>query len=106
MYGEKLNLLSLTESEKRYDFNGDYTNGIDETFGIDLYKHSPYGCSKITADLYCQEYAAQYDMQIGVFRLSCIYGPRQLGLEDQGWLAWFIISMLMGNGITIYGECK
>ena len=41
-----------------------------------------------------------------VFRQSAIYGPRQFGIEDQGWLAWFIIAAVTGKSITIYGDGK
>jgi CDP-paratose 2-epimerase len=41
-----------------------------------------------------------------VFRQSCIYGPHQFGVEDQGWVAWFIIAAVTGKPITIYGDGK
>ncbi len=106
VYGERANNLALVEKDTRYEFNGQYSSGIDEGFGIDLCRHSPYGCSKIASDIYCQEYARQYNMNIGIFRMSCIYGMHQLGIEDQGWIAWFIIAMLMGRKITIFGNGK
>ena len=40
------------------------------------------------------------------FRQSCIYGPRQFGIEDQGWVAWFTIAAGLGRPITIYGDGK
>jgi CDP-paratose 2-epimerase len=39
-------------------------------------------------------------------RQSCIYGTRQFGVEDQGWVAWFIIASLLEKPITIYGDGK
>jgi CDP-paratose 2-epimerase len=39
-----------------------------------------------------------------VFRQSCIYGPHQFGVEDQGWVAWFAISGMLSRPITIYGD--
>ena len=41
-----------------------------------------------------------------VFRQSCIYGPHQFGMEDQGWIAWFLIALLQKKPITIYGNGK
>jgi CDP-paratose 2-epimerase len=41
-----------------------------------------------------------------VLRQSCIYGPRQFGVEDQGWVAWFILAAMMGKTISIYGDGK
>lgn len=66
--------------------------------------HSPYGCSKGAADQYVRDYARIYGLQTVVFRQSCIYGPHQVGIEDQGWVAWFAIATLLGRPITIYGD--
>jgi CDP-paratose 2-epimerase len=77
-------------------------NGIDESRSIDL--HSPYGCSKGAADQYIIDYARTYGLAAVVFRMSCIYGPHQMGNEDQGWVAHFLISALEGRPIVIYGD--
>ena len=53
-----------------------------------------------------RDYARIYGLRTIVFRQSCIYGPRQMGVEDQGWLAWFIIAVVTGRPITIYGNGK
>lgn len=66
--------------------------------------HSPYGCSKGAGDQYVHDYARIYGLQTVVFRQSCIYGPHQFGIEDQGWVAWFVIAALMGKPLTIYGD--
>jgi CDP-paratose 2-epimerase len=66
--------------------------------------HSPYGCSKGTGDQYVRDYHRIYDLPSVVFRQSCIYGPRQFGVEDQGWVAWMIIAAVTGQPITIYGD--
>lgn len=68
--------------------------------------HSPYGCSKGTADQYVLDYAKTFGVRAVVFRMSCIYGPRQFGTEDQGWVAHFLIRALRGEPITIYGDGK
>jgi CDP-paratose 2-epimerase len=78
------------------------TNGISEEQSLDFC--SPYGCSKGAADQYVLDYAHTFGMPCVVFRMSCIYGPRQFGNEDQGWLAHFIIQTLAGRPITIYGD--
>lgn len=107
VYGENVNGIPVHEMEKRYCFADEkYVNGIPETFSIDLCGHSPYGCSKLAADLYVQDYAHTYGLKTGVFRMSCIYGERQLGVEDQGWVAWFVIATLTHKPITIYGDGK
>jgi CDP-paratose 2-epimerase len=106
LYGSNVNVLPIVEKERRYDFADERTPGIDETLSIDRCEHTPYGCSKLAADIYVQDYAHTYGLRTAVFRMSCIYGPRQFGVEDQGWVAWFIIAHLTGKKVTIYGDGK
>lgn len=107
VYGENVNAFPVTEDGKRYRFLGDRLEyGVPETFPVDLTGHSPYGSSKFSADIYTQDYAHTYGLKTGIFRMSCIYGDRQMGVEDQGWVAWFIIASLTGKKITIYGDGK
>ncbi|GJG87477.1 hypothetical protein tb265_26580 [Gemmatimonadetes bacterium T265] len=77
-------------------------SGIGEARPLDF--HSPYGCSKGTADQYVCDYARSFGVPAVVFRMSCIYGPRQFGTEDQGWVAHFLIRALRGEPITLYGD--
>jgi CDP-paratose 2-epimerase len=79
-------------------------HGISEARPLDF--HSPYGCSKGTADQYVIDYARSYGLKTVVFRMSCIYGPHQFGTEDQGWVAHFLIRALNREPITIYGDGK
>lgn len=76
--------------------------GIDESRALDF--HTPYGCSKGAADQYVLDYARSFGVPTAVFRMSCIYGQRQMGTEDQGWVAHFLIRVLEGRPITIYGD--
>jgi CDP-paratose 2-epimerase len=82
----------------------DCPDGISEARPLDF--HSPYGCSKGAADQYVRDYARIYGLRTVVFRQSCIYGPRQMGIEDQGWVAWFAIAAVTGRPISIYGNGK
>ncbi len=91
--------VMLTNSGYQYK---QYQAGIAEHHGVDF--HSPYGCSKGAADQYVHDYARIYGLPTVVFRQSCIYGPHQFGVEDQGWVAWFVISSLLDRPITIYGD--
>jgi len=93
--------LQVERRGKRYCFR-EGAQGVDETRPLDF--HSPYGCSKGAADQYVRDYARIYNIPTVVFRMSCIYGPRQFGNEDQGWVAHFVISALKGAGLTIYGD--
>jgi len=76
--------------------------GIGEGRPLDF--HTPYGCSKGAADQYVLDYARSFDIPTCVLRMSCIYGPRQMGTEDQGWVAHFLIRALNGEPISIYGD--
>ncbi len=89
--------------KNRYQYI-DYTKGIDENFNLDF--HSPYGCSKGAADQYVRDYHRIYGLNTTVFRQSCIYGQNQFGVEDQGWVAYFIIAAVLDLPITIYGDGK
>ncbi|MEW6614757.1 MAG: NAD-dependent epimerase/dehydratase family protein [Thermodesulfobacteriota bacterium] len=100
VYGQLENITTEKQAT-RYVYK-DRLYGVDETQMLDF--HSPYGCSKGAADQYVRDYARIYGLRTVVFRQSCIYGPRQFGIEDQGWVAWFIISSVLGNRITIYGD--
>ena len=91
------------ERKRRYVFVGT-PHGVPESCPLDF--HSPYGCSKGAADQYVRDYARIYGLRTVVFRKSCIYGPRQFGVEDQGWVAWFTIAAVRGYPITIYGNGK
>ncbi len=104
VYGENIDKIPLKELEKRYIYDG--VNGISEEMSIDHCGHTPYGASKYVGDIYTQEYAYIYGMKTAVFRMSCIYGTRQFGFEDQGWVAWFIIATLTNKPMTIYGNGK
>lgn len=77
-------------------------HGISEQRPLDF--HTPYGCSKGAADQYVLDYARSYSVPTAVLRMSCIYGHRQMGTEDQGWVAHFLIRALEDQQITLYGD--
>jgi CDP-paratose 2-epimerase len=104
VYGENVDKLALDEIGTRYCFKD--VKGVNEQMLTDLTAHTPYGVSKLAGDIYTQEYAQIYGMRTAVFRMSCIYGTRQFGFEDQGWLAWFVIASIFDKPITIYGNGK
>src|SRR5215831_695952 len=95
--------VAVTEGAKRYAYR-DFYEGISESQPLDF--HSPYGCSKGAADQYVRDYGRIYGLPTVVFRMSCIYGPRQFGNEDQGWVAHFIITAQTGQLLSIYGDGK
>ena len=77
-------------------------HGVSEEQPLDF--HTPYGCSKGAADQYVVDYARSYGLRAAVLRMSCIYGERQMGTEDQGWVAHFLIRALEGRPITLFGD--
>lgn len=93
----------IKEYATRYAY-ADLVEGIDERYPLDF--HSPYGCSNGAADQYTRDCFRIYGIPTLVFRQSCIYGPRQMGVEDQGWVAHFAICANRGKPITIYGDGK
>jgi CDP-paratose 2-epimerase len=95
--------LAVEERGGRYALR-DLPGGVAETEPLDF--HSPYGCSKGAADQYVRDYARIYGLRTVSFRQSCIYGFRQFGVEDQGWVAWFTIAAVLGKPLTIYGDGK
>lgn len=95
--------VRVVEQPSRYVYAA-YDAGIPETYPLDF--HSPYGCSKGAGDQYMIDYARIYGLKTITFRQSCIYGPRQFGVEDQGWVAHFVIAAVLNRPITIYGDGK
>lgn len=93
----------IKETEERYQY-ANLPAGVSEQQSLDF--HSPYGCSKGAADQYVRDYHRIYGLETVVFRQSCIYGYRQFGVEDQGWVAWFIIAALLDRPISVYGDGK
>ncbi len=102
VYGS-LESFSLMEQTDRYDLAG-HPEGVDENAPLDF--HSPYGVSKGTIDQYFHDYARIYNLKTIVCRQSCVYGTRQFGNEDQGWVAWFLLANLRKQPVTIYGNGK
>lgn len=95
--------VNVIERNGRWEYEN-LPFGAAESQPLDF--HSPYGCSKGTGDQYVRDYHRIYGLRSVVLRQSCIYGPRQFGVEDQGWVAWMIIAAVTGKSISIYGDGK
>ena len=95
--------VPIIESPTRYSYQ-DLPEGVSEKQPLDFL--SPYGCSKGSADQYVRDYARIYGVKTVVLRQSCVYGIRQFGVEDQGWIAHFCISIALDHPIIIYGDGK
>lgn len=103
VYGDLADLEFALEGERYEAVDARVrSHGIGEDRPLDF--HTPYGCSKGAADQYVLDYARSFDLAACVIRMSCIYGQRQMGTEDQGWVAHFLIRALEGEPITLYGD--
>jgi CDP-paratose 2-epimerase len=102
VYGENVHRLPVVEQEKRYDY-AKGIQGVDETMPVDQTLHTPFGVSKLAADLYCQEYARLYRVKTGIFRLSCITGPRAKAVEAQNWEPYFVRKNIRGETLNVFG---
>jgi CDP-paratose 2-epimerase len=103
VYGS-CNDVSISENQDEYIYKDKNYLGISESHKYDF--HTPYGCSKGIGDLYTLDYHRVYSLKTITLRQSCIYGPNQYGIEDQGWISWFIINLLRDKTINIYGNGK
>jgi len=101
VYGKLESQKTILNIKSGYYFKK-FKKGIDENYPVDFI--TPYGCSKGIGDFYCQDYYKNFNINTVVLRQSCIYGRMQLGIEDQGWIAWFIIASLLNKQIKIYGD--
>ena len=93
VYGDRPNKLALQEKKKRYELNKNnifYRKGINETMSIDDCKHSLFGASKLSGDIYCQEYLKYFNLKVGIFRGGCLTGPLHRGAELRGFLNYLI----------------
>jgi len=105
VYGDLTGLELESNSTRYFPTNPAYfKNGINESFPLSF--HSPYGCSKGSADQYVLDYSRSFGIHALVFRMSCIYGPHQFGTEDQGWIAHFINQSIQNKKIVLYGDGK
>lgn len=103
VYGDLADLHFALEGERYEPVDRQVReHGIGEDRPLDF--HTPYGCSKGAADQYVLDYARSFGVPATVLRMSCIYGQRQMGTEDQGWVAHFLIKALKGEPITLYGD--
>ncbi|MGE4232948.1 MAG: NAD-dependent epimerase/dehydratase family protein [Bacteriovoracia bacterium] len=106
VYGDTPNQLPLVEKEKRWELapsHGYAENGIDENMSIDQSKHSLFGCSKVAADILCQEYGRYFGLRTGIFRGGCLTGPAHSGAELHGFLAYLVKSAASGTPYTVFG---
>lgn len=99
VYGSLENVeIELTKKGYFYKSIG----GINENENLDFY--TPYGCSKGAAEQYVLDYCRIFNLKTISFRQSCIYGKYQYGVEDQGWISWFLLAARQDKQIFVYGD--
>jgi CDP-paratose 2-epimerase len=106
VYGDLPNTLKMVERETRYELDASHPYseyGIDETMSIDQSKHSLFGCSKVAADVLCQEYGRYFGLKTGIFRGGCLTGPSHSGAELHGFLAYLVQATIHQKPYTVYG---
>ncbi|HLH12667.1 MAG TPA: SDR family NAD(P)-dependent oxidoreductase [Methylovirgula sp.] len=103
VYGDLAD-IELAANEEAYQPRDEILGGRGISEERSLEFHTPYGCSKGAAEQYVLDYARSFGLPTAVMRMSCIYGPRQMGTEDQGWVAHFLLRVLAGEPITIFGD--
>jgi CDP-paratose 2-epimerase len=105
VYGDVPNYFSYKQVEKRFEpMDPSLWNGFDESLRIDRCLHTPFGVSKVAADLYAQEYAHLYGLKTGTFRMGCITGASAKAAEMHNWEPYFVMKALNHDNITIYGH--
>lgn len=102
IYGNKIN-DEVTEGKTRYIRR---PAEIDESHRLVEGLLTPLHASKHTLDLYTQTYVDTYKLPLASFRLTGLYGSRQFGGEDHGWVANFAIRTVMDYPLTIFGTGK
>jgi len=104
VYGDAPNQIPMTELNTRRDYQqGQYDNGIPETFSIDQSKHSLFGASKLAADIMVQEYGRYFDMPTCCLRGGCLTGPNHSGVELHGFLSYLIKCNIERKKYYIFG---
>jgi len=106
VYGDRPNGLPLIEKETRFELEPShpwYKEGIDESMSIDQSKHSLFGASKASADLFVQEYGRYFGLNTVCFRGGCLTGPAHSPAELHGFLAYLVKCIATGKPYTIFG---
>jgi CDP-paratose 2-epimerase len=102
VYGNKIN-DTLKEGETRFTRE---PPAIDENHPVMEGTITPLHASKRAAELCTQAFIDMYGLKAAIFRLTGLYGPRQFGGEDHGWVANFTIRTIVGKPITLFGTGK
>jgi len=105
VYGDNPNFFKgLKELKTRYEvFNGKKLYSVNENLSIDRSTHSPFGASKVSGDLYVQEYGKYFGLKTVCFRCGCITGPNHKGAELHGFLSYLVKCIIEDKSYQIFG---
>ena len=106
VYGDSPNRLPLEEQATRWELKADHpfnAHGIDETMSIDDTLHSLFGASKVSADVYVQEYGRYFGLHTACFRGGCLTGPAHSAAELHGFLAYLVRCAVTDQSYTVFG---
>ena len=102
VYGNKIN-DTLTEGATSY--NRDPV-AISEDHEVMVGQLAPLHASKMAGEHYVRTFTDLLDTPAATFRFTGIYGPRQFGGEDHGWVANFTIRSVFGLPLRVFGTGK
>lgn len=104
VYGDRPNTIGLKEVVTRWEYDDPaFIDGITEDFPIDQSKHSPFGASKLAADIMVQEYGRYFGLKTCCLRGGCLTGPNHCGVELHGFLSYLVKCNLQGRTYKIFG---
>lgn len=108
VYGDRPNDLNLLDCGSAFEWNkypgtGWFAGEIDESMPIDHCTHSLFGCSKLAADLYVQEYGRYFGMNTVCFRGGCLTGPAHAGTKLHGFLSYLVKCCVTGEPYEVIG---
>ncbi|HEX7286028.1 MAG TPA: NAD-dependent epimerase/dehydratase family protein, partial [Candidatus Angelobacter sp.] len=106
VYGDAPNSLPLVEKATRWEVEPGHRyaeRGISEEMSLDQCMHSPFGASKVAADVMVQEYGRYFGLKTVCFRAGCLTGPNHSGAQLHGFLAYLMKCNLSGTPYKVFG---
>jgi CDP-paratose 2-epimerase len=106
VYGDRINALPMVELETRFELDPQHPwagHGIDESMPIDDCLHSPFGASKLGADILVQEYGRYFGVKSACFRCGCLTGAGHSPAALHGFLAYLVKCAVTDTPYTIFG---
>ena len=103
VYGDHVNELNYIEKKSRYEIEGKFKDGFNENTPIDNSMHSPFGASKLSADILCQEFGKYFGIKTCSLRAGCLTGDNHSSVELHGFLSYLFKCAYHGKEYKIFG---